>query len=483
MRSTPCRQQGLVLVAVMVVVALAAMLAATLLFRIRAENAAAAAGTRGHQAYAAAMSGIHTAIALLKEAADDPQKWIDNPELFHNRLVVDDGADRWCFTVYAAPDDAGSSSGSEGVRFGLRDEASMINVNTAPASVLLALPGMTAPMVDALLDYIDTDVTPRPDGAEQEFYSDLRTPYLVRNGPLRTIDELLLIRGFDAKTVYGEDTNLNGRLDPNEDDGDAAPPDDNADGALDRGLRSELTVWSTEPDVDRQGKPRIDINAGADALSAADTGLSSETIKFIQTCRADGVTFTDPSQLLEMRHTPRTRGRSTSGRGGRGNPSSQPADSQAQEIESGVGSAELAIVLDKLTVGSTGKRVGRVNVNTAPASVLACLPGIDTNLARQIVDARAGLDEDTLRTPAWLVAQSILTAEQFKAVAPLLTARSYQFRVRCVGFGWPSGRYRALEAVVDVSGPGRIAYLRDITRAGPAVSMDPEPGRSTSEVP
>ena len=134
--------------------------------------------------------------------------------------------------------------------------------------------------------------------------------------------------------------------------------------------------------------------------------------------------------------------------------------------------------MDRLTAGSGRgrKRVaGLVNVNTARAEVLATLPGLDANLAQEIVDVRGGLDAETKATVAWLYTQNLLDADEFKMVAPHVTARGFQFSVRCVGFGVPCGRYRVLEAVLDLAGQvPRIAYLRDITRLGMPFALDPE---------
>ena len=164
-----------------------------------------------------------------------------------------------------------------------------------------------------------------------------------------------------------------------------------------------------------------------------------------------------------------------SGKKSGGAASTQPSGTDEEELESHVGEAELPIVLDKLTVLPTNVPInGRININTAPATVLALLPEVDANLAQQIVESRSSVDPLVRRTPAWLFTQGLVNAEVFKRIAPLLTARSYQFRVRCVGFGWPHGKFRTLEAVVDVSGPPRIIYLRDITRAGPPVPFDVE---------
>jgi general secretion pathway protein K len=57
-------------------------------------------------------------------------------------------------------------------------------------------------LANALLDWIDADsnVT-SPGGAEDVDYLALKTPYRAANQPLTSVDELRLVRGFDAKTM------------------------------------------------------------------------------------------------------------------------------------------------------------------------------------------------------------------------------------------------------------------------------------------
>src|SRR5262249_55678331 len=122
------------------------------------------------------------------------------------------------------------------------------------------LPKMTPYLAQGLLDFLDADDTPRTAGAEQEYYDSLPRPYAVRNGPLSTLGELLLVRGFTPALLYGEDVNLNYQLDPNEDDGDERYPPDNHDGKLDPGWRPFLTVCSYDLNEDNNGIPRTDLN-------------------------------------------------------------------------------------------------------------------------------------------------------------------------------------------------------------------------------
>jgi hypothetical protein len=444
----------MVLPMVLVVTALAAMVAASFLFQVRAEVAASSASGTGEWAHAAAMCGIRRAMSVLAAYADDPSQWRDAPALFQDQPVWDDGTEQWYFTVYAH-----NAADPTSPRYGLTDEAGKININTAPEDALRGLLARLTTLEEAQAeDLAQALIDHRGEGA----------------GPLATVEELLLIEGFSAAAVYGEDANLNGLLEANENDRAESFPSDNADGELDRGLLALATAVSYEWDVDADGQPRLSLNGGLEGLDELD--LPRETIDFIRQYRKDGGKFTHPSQLLGMEHTVKGsggRGR-WGGRWGRGSSGSQAG----QKISSGVGEAELPVVMDGLTTASPDDRaaplVGLVNVNTAPAEVLSLVPGIDEDLAREIVDVRAGLEAESLRTTAWLY-PTVVSANEYKRIAPRLTARGRQFRVRCVGFGLPSGRYKVIEAVIDIAdGDGRIIYLRDLTRLGLPVPLGAE---------
>lgn len=56
-------------------------------------------------------------------------------------------------------------------------------------------------LVDAAVDWIDKDDTPRAEGAESyDYYKGLIPPYVSKNSPLSSVDELKLVKGYDAKT-------------------------------------------------------------------------------------------------------------------------------------------------------------------------------------------------------------------------------------------------------------------------------------------
>jgi DNA uptake protein ComE-like DNA-binding protein len=141
-----------------------------------------------------------------------------------------------------------------GFKYGLENESSKLNVNTllAPGaeeqaqSRLLALPGMTVEIADAILDWLDADETPRTNGAEFESYQQLAAPYEPRNGPIADLDELLHVRGVTPELLYGVDQNRNYQVDATESPRGLLIELDNTNGVLDRGWSAYLTVSSVE---------------------------------------------------------------------------------------------------------------------------------------------------------------------------------------------------------------------------------------------
>ncbi len=443
----------MVLYAILVVSAISTMIAASVMYRMQAEVAASGSYVRGDQAWSTAFSGIKHAMAILAQPPTEGGNY-DNPDLYADQFVCNDGSDEWYFTIYAYNDQDDTE-----IRYGVSDTAGKININTASRKVLEGLPNMTAELVDCLIDFRDSDDEPQENGAEQEYYNQLAHPYAIRNGSLMTVEELLLVKGFDGTLVYGEDANFNGLLDPNEDDGEDTHPDDDGDGILNQGLRSLLTTIAYDRNVDNENQARININGRLDTR-ALRRAVGRTTAEFIEFCQTGGKKFTHPSELLNMSYTSRSSG--SSGR--------------SETRQSGVNSAgDLAKVLDKLTISSSSTAwSAAINVNTAPPeALLAVLGGDSADLVDRIVSIRADLTPEEKATTAWLYANDLVGADKFKTIAPLLTARGFQYRIQVVGYGINSGRYCVLEAIVDLASTSpRILYLRDLTSLGMPFALE-----------
>jgi len=66
-------------------------------------------------------------------------------------------------------------------------------------------------LVDSIIDWLDynDDGETEPSGAENDYYQGLENPYSCKNGPMDSIEELLLIQGMTPELYYG-----NAEVDP-----------------------------------------------------------------------------------------------------------------------------------------------------------------------------------------------------------------------------------------------------------------------------
>lgn len=433
--------RGFILIAVLVVVVLASMVALSLLFRMRAEQAAFAASVGSEQAWYTAMSGIQQAMEVAKTRGSEQAEWQHNPGVFWHQLVVDDGSDKWFYTVFSA-----GTGEEQTVRHGMIDESRKLNLNKATAEMLSRATVLSSQQIEAITGVGLTNTVSLADPLSVEATADL-----LMGGPVRphfsTLDELLRLPGFTPGVIYGEDANHNYHLDPNEDDGVLLFPPDDSDGSLFLGLREVATVFAYEFDVAGDGSPRFQLNSTN--RTVPEFIIPEKTAEYIEAAWSNKVIFKSPADLLEAKIKVKD------------------AEGKEVEVESGVGSKELPAILDQLTTTFEARLVGLININTADVKVLRAIPGISEAKAELIVQTREGLSNELKLSPAWLYSESILTADEFKRAAPHITARSLQFRFNVVGYSLPAGRYRVYEVVIDTADKQpQILYLRDITRFG-----------------
>ena len=165
-------KKGLVLVMVLWVVVVLTVIVVTVGRTSRLDTKVCLAQTESLRCKWACRAGIDTAIAVLGE---DPREsdslldlWNDNEE------DLNDVELERCF-----------------FSFKVTDEAGKLNINTVSKEQLLGLYGMTEEVADAIIDWRDTDDSPSPAGVEGGYYENLRYGYTIRNGPFRTIREML----------------------------------------------------------------------------------------------------------------------------------------------------------------------------------------------------------------------------------------------------------------------------------------------------
>jgi DNA uptake protein ComE-like DNA-binding protein len=296
-------RRGSVLVIVTILVALLTLGAYTFSEFMVVETQAASAFGRDTQAKALADSGIELAAAILSDRTDlDPQSLYNNPGRFQGITIRNATSPRGRGLVSLVAGLEYDVAGSQ-PRFGLINESSKINLNrltrmgldnAQARQLLMGLPLMTEDTADAILDFLDEDTDPRELGCEDEYYGQFGIT--ARNGPLDSLDELLLVRGVTPDLLYGEDLNRNGVLDPNENDGERTPPLDNADGALFPGWAQFLTLYSVEVNTQADGTAKIDVNKNGlgELYDLIEPVLGQEVATYIVAYRLQGPY--DPSQ-------------------------------------------------------------------------------------------------------------------------------------------------------------------------------------------
>jgi type II secretory pathway component PulK len=293
------RRKGIVLIAVLVVVTVLSLAAYQFSELMSAEYKASDSYRRSAQARATADSGIHYAMALLSNSDAFTNTLNSNPYdnsgVFQAQMIqaADAGKPQLRFSIIAPLGPGETQSASGGVfRYGVIDESGKINLNSLLKwdstgqkghDLLMLLPNMTDDVANAILDWLDPDEDVRTNGAESDYYQTLNPPYNAKNGPLDTLDELLLVKGVTPQLLYGNDANRNGVLDADE-------VDSGGTGSADLGWSAYLTVFSHETNIDSSGNPRIylndsDVNSLSDKLTAL---LGEDLANFIIAYRLYG---------------------------------------------------------------------------------------------------------------------------------------------------------------------------------------------------
>ena len=420
--------KGLVLVAVLWVVVVLIVLVTVLGRKSRLDTKVCLARMEGLRCKWACRAGIEKAVGILNEDTRESDNlwdlWSDNEEDFNDIEL-----ERCRFTVRVI------------------DEASKLNINTATKGQLLGLPDMVEEIADAIIDWRDSDDTPSEAGAEGGYYENLPYGYMARNGPFRTIRELLLVKDVSEQLFYGEDTNFNDQLDYNERDGDESPPNDDGDSELDRGWIAYLTCYSYDNNKDASGNNRININNANENQLTRSLGLRSSQARWIVEERPNNG-YQSIADLINN-NAPKTAANSAN---------NDSNDTEPLDLQT------FYQIADKITVDSNQKVPGKVNINTASEIVLTALLGGGERaeqLAENIVAYREGLLYG-MESIAELLDVPSMDISSFKTIANFVTTRSNVFTIRCVTTADRNGidgSTLAIEAVVDRSmSPYKILY-------------------------
>jgi DNA uptake protein ComE-like DNA-binding protein len=355
---------------------------------------------------------------------------------------------------------------------GPMDENSKLNINVATRMQLLELPNITQDVVDSIYDWRDADNDPQQLGAEADFYRNRGLGYEPRNGNFRSIAELELVAGAWPQYVRGEDWNLNGRLDPNEDDGKRTMPDDNANGKLEAGWSQYLTASTRPVTKSASGQPRLDLRKANSEELMTRTGLDATQASTILTyakvgnARMAQILSVPLSQLTGSR-TPGAAGANNSGANrtgrssaGRTGAAAAPAASTVKNLDN----KQLTLVLNECSLDDTRTsqaNAGKVNLNTASRALLRDILQLDTRYADSILSRRIS-KQSGLLSLADIVDLPGATQEQLLILGQVADVTSSVYMISSRGRATTSGAEAEIVVMVDRSeSPVRILEYRE----------------------
>jgi DNA uptake protein ComE-like DNA-binding protein len=369
------------------------------------------------------------------------------------------------------------------IAFGLTDEAAKVDLNTASAARLLMLPNMTQDLVDSIIDWRDADDTPGSMGAESGTYAGLPTPYRCKNANFETVEELLLVNGFDTDILFGTDGLRAGRA-FSTNTAENAPPPDPASALLgttlgtstsDRGIAPFITVYGVKASTTPPATTTTGLTGGTTTTTANVNNPNAAFQKILQDNLATGRS----TQILTTMDTLPAPLRVTSG--AQTIYSFQSVFHWAAAVN--LTSAEYALVYNQLTatllayvqpvaggfiISATpiSPPIAKTNVNTAPEQVLMCLPNLDQADAQSILATRPtdlSVDPGNI---GWLL-DAITSRDKKIAIGPYVTGTSVCYSADILAASTDGRSFKRTRIVVDASsGTAKIIYRRDMTQFG-----------------
>lgn len=413
-----------------------------------------------------------------------------------------------------------------GIRFGLQNESARLNINTLTvleentealtalvsatsgddegttsiaASLLLTLPGMTEDIADAILDWLDADDELRPFGAESADYQTLNTPYSAANGPLQSVEELLLVRGVTPQLLFGADINRNGVIDADEQQRFGVSVD--TPGAL--GWSAYLTVHGAEANRRRDGEARVNVNQ--DDLEVLYEELTEalgndDYASFIVAYRIAGQSTSAVAAVAGGggNNNQNTNNNAQNGgpwsadlmsemdlTGGGGTSLSQILDLVDATVTVGQGdnarsysspfSSDLIsmalympALMDALSTQDVDMMPGRINLNECPSELLYGIPMLTEETIQSILEAREIESDDLNRNfETWLLTEGFVTLDEMRQLVPLLTCGGDVYRAQIIGYFETNGVSHRAEVIIDgTSINPKVVMWRDLSHLG-----------------
>ena len=448
--NTNNNKKGLVLIGVLWIIIVLTAIVAVLGHKSRLDSKIVLARSEAIRTKWASRAGIERAVAILNEDEKDSDGyndiWSNDPEDFNDFVMA-----RCWYNVVVT------------------DESAKLNINTATFDQLMGLPGMYEDIADAIIDWRDSDEDVNGLGTEGGYYENLPFGYPNRNAPFRTIRELLLVKGVTDELFYGEDTNLNGKLDYNEMDGDANPPADNGDSWLDEGWAAYITCYTSDTSSESTGTTTTTTTNDPNQTTGQ-TGQNTNNSPIITTAANQNT-----GSLILTQAVNRNQTLTISAAGNQNTANQNTANQTTQNNQNTTTQQQTQTTQQQTqqttqqtqTTQSTGQQTaadGLVNINTASETVLAALMG-GTNEAYAAAEAIIGYRENLeygIEDVSELTSAGIISSDMLSMIQDYVTVSSNIFKITCTATadrGGQPGTTLRTEVVIDRStSPYKVLY-------------------------
>jgi general secretion pathway protein K len=192
-------EKGVALVLALVVIALLVSLVVDFSYTMRVDLTLAANMRDETEALYAARSGVELARLILQE--DDTAY----------DALDEDWAHFDEHPGFIAVDDEGRFKGiiaDEASKFPIHtmvsDHGELVLTRLDQLERLFELLAIDLVLIDSISDWLDPDDRAGPSGAEDSYYEGLSPPYPCKDGPLVSLEELLLVKGMTEEILYGD---------------------------------------------------------------------------------------------------------------------------------------------------------------------------------------------------------------------------------------------------------------------------------------
>lgn len=288
-------------------------------------------------------------------------------------------------------------------RLQIVDAAAKVDLNTAPIEQLQRMP-FTQEQIDSLLDWREGGNAPRALGAKDDYYGNLPNPYNAGLRRLDSLDQLLTVKGFTARSLYYPQTDVVSTATIIQGSSDQQPT-----------LADLADVDSFSPQTTPTGQTRLNVNNAA-VGALVQRGLTVELA----------------AQIIQRR----------------------PFNRLGDVVSVAAGNRQMErIIVDELTTSGATRVEGRINLNTASESVLATLPSLQPDIAQALFSRQA---QGFLRLSDLLDVPG-MTGQALIDTLDRVTVQSSAFWVRIEG---RAGRERVWRQALVTLGTDRPRVVR-----------------------